>query len=165
MQYSKEEGLLGRLCVGEKKLEGKTFYLDNVKNRLTTLLLEAITLLGGVGTHKCGIKVDPIQIKCIDSYLHTRVCVKLGLSLNEVPPQKQLFCFVFFLKRVESFLHKDVTFVVTGSQDVLKEEMQESGPKNDKKRPGTPRPTVMRDTNVFFLCFYSHTLYFGSVIK
>lgn len=58
MQNSKEEGLLGRLCVGEKKLEGKTFYLDNVKKRLTTLLVEAITLLGGVGIHECGINVQ-----------------------------------------------------------------------------------------------------------
>ncbi|XP_037546828.1 protein DBF4 homolog A [Nematolebias whitei] len=110
-QYSKERGLLGRLCVGEKKLEGKIFYLDNVKKRSTILLLEVISLLGG---------------------------------------------------RIESFLHKDVNFVVTGSQDVLKEETclvvakgdakgtsegtqeskrkQESDPRNDKQRPGTPRP-------------------------
>ncbi|XP_014879222.1 protein DBF4 homolog B isoform X1 [Poecilia latipinna] len=70
-QSTKEQGLLGRLCAGDKKLEGKTFYLDNVKKRSTTLLLEAIPLLGG---------------------------------------------------KVESFLHKDVTFVVTGSQESLKEE-------------------------------------------
>ncbi|XP_017289167.1 protein DBF4 homolog B [Kryptolebias marmoratus] len=111
MQGFKERGLLGRLCVGERKLEGKTFYLDNVKKRSTTLLLEAISLLGG---------------------------------------------------GVESFLHKDVDFVVTGSQSVLGEEKclaatkggakgtsegtqeplrkQESGPRNDKTRPGTPRP-------------------------
>ncbi|XP_023196229.1 protein DBF4 homolog B-like [Xiphophorus maculatus] len=70
-QSAKERGLLGRLCAGDKKLEGKTFYLDNVKKRSTTLLLEAIPLLGG---------------------------------------------------KVESFLHKDVTFVVTGNQESLKED-------------------------------------------
>ncbi|KAM9716412.1 uncharacterized protein dbf4b isoform 1-T2 [Menidia menidia] len=69
-QLSKEPGPLGRLSTGQKKLEGKTFYLDNVKKRSTSLLLEAISFLGG---------------------------------------------------KVESFLHKDVTFVVTGSQNGLKE--------------------------------------------
>lgn len=58
-QYSKEQGLLGRLCVGEKKLEGKTFYLDNVKKRSTILLLEAISLLGGVCVHERSIKMNP----------------------------------------------------------------------------------------------------------
>ncbi|MED6251167.1 hypothetical protein ATANTOWER_024223 [Ataeniobius toweri] len=100
--------LLGRLCAGDKKLEGKTFYFDNVKKRATTLLLEAISLLGG---------------------------------------------------RVESFLHKDVTFVVTGSQESLKEEKSavtrgdekekneggqnlkklDSGLSKDKRQPVTPR--------------------------
>ncbi len=47
-QYAEEQGLLGSLCSGQKKLEGKTFYLDNVKKRSTALLLEAIPLLGGV---------------------------------------------------------------------------------------------------------------------
>ncbi|KAM4714964.1 uncharacterized protein dbf4b [Anableps anableps] len=112
MQPTKEQGLLGRLCAGDKKLEGKTFYLDNVKKRSTTLLLEAISLLGG---------------------------------------------------KVESFLHKDVTFVVTGSQDSLKEDKSvvtngeekganegsqhlmkklDSGLSQDKQRPVTPRLVV-----------------------
>ncbi|XP_051795834.1 uncharacterized protein dbf4b isoform X2 [Acanthochromis polyacanthus] len=111
-QYSNERGLLGKLCPGEKKLEGMTFYLDNVKKRPTVLLLEAISLLGG---------------------------------------------------RVESFLHKDVSFVVTGSQEGLKEEkcvvtkggakgtseeakhsikQKESGLSIDKPRQGTPRPVA-----------------------
>lgn len=107
-QSTKDRGLLGRLCAGDKKLEGKTFYLDNVKKRTTTLLLEAICLLGG---------------------------------------------------KVESFLHKDVTFVVTGNQDGLKEKSvaakgeekgadeggqhlmkkPDGGLSRDKQRPGTPR--------------------------
>ncbi|XP_071319309.1 uncharacterized protein dbf4b isoform X2 [Trachinotus anak] len=111
-QYAEERGLLGKLCPGEKKLEGKTFYLDNVKKRPTALLLEAISLLGG---------------------------------------------------RVESFLHKDVNFVVTGSQDGLKEERcvvtkggakgtsedaqhpikrRESVLSSEKRRPETPRPVA-----------------------
>ncbi|XP_040885209.1 uncharacterized protein dbf4b [Toxotes jaculatrix] len=111
-QYTEERGLLGKLCPGEKKLEGKTFYLDNVKKRSTALLLEAITLLGG---------------------------------------------------RVESFLHKDVNFVVTGSQEGLKEERcvvtkdgakgaseeaqhpvkcRESVLSSERQRPGTPRPVA-----------------------
>ncbi|XP_038154670.1 uncharacterized protein dbf4b isoform X2 [Cyprinodon tularosa] len=108
-QSSQEKGLLGRLCSGDKKLEGKTFYLDNVKKRSTTLLLEAISLLGG---------------------------------------------------RFESFLHKDVNFVVTGSHESLEEEKsvftksEEKGAKEgsqtlmakpdgglskDKRRQATPR--------------------------
>lgn len=51
-QCAEEQGLLGSLCPGRKKLEGKTFYLDNVKKRATALLLEAISLLGGVSL--CG---------------------------------------------------------------------------------------------------------------
>lgn len=47
-QCAEQPGLLGKLHPGEKKLEGKTFYLDNVKTRLGALLLEAITVLGGV---------------------------------------------------------------------------------------------------------------------
>lgn len=48
-QYTEDDpDILGKLCSGEKKLEGKTFYLDNVKKRPTALLLEAISLLGGV---------------------------------------------------------------------------------------------------------------------
>ncbi|XP_034715970.1 uncharacterized protein dbf4b isoform X2 [Etheostoma cragini] len=109
-QYAEEQGLLGSLCPGQKKLEGKTFYLDNVKKRPTALLLETVSLLGG---------------------------------------------------RVESFLHKDVSFVVTGSPEDLKgqnctdtkagtklmsEEAQrpvmqrECVLNSDKQRPRTPRP-------------------------
>lgn len=49
-QYAdaQDRGLLGKLCPGEKRLEGKIFYLDNVKKRPTALLLETISLLGGV---------------------------------------------------------------------------------------------------------------------
>ncbi|XP_042363870.1 uncharacterized protein dbf4b [Plectropomus leopardus] len=111
-QYAEEQGLLGSLCPGQKKLEGKIFYLDSVKKRSTALLLEAVALLGG---------------------------------------------------RVESFLHKDVSFVVTGCQEGLKEQkctdtkagakgtseeaqhpiMQRgSALSSDKRRPGTPRPTA-----------------------
>ncbi|XP_011491829.1 uncharacterized protein LOC101168767 isoform X2 [Oryzias latipes] len=68
-QFSKERGLFGKLSPGKKKLEGKTFYLDNVKKHSAALLLEAVYLLGG---------------------------------------------------KIESFLHKDVSFVVTGSQERLK---------------------------------------------
>ena len=78
---------------------------------------------------------------------------------------KGLTVFFFFLtlKRVESFLHKDVSFVVTGSQDGLKDQkgtdtkagakgtseeaqrpimQRESILSSDKRRPGTPRPVV-----------------------
>nr|XP_046234078.1 uncharacterized protein dbf4b [Scatophagus argus] len=109
-QYAEEKRLLGSLCPGQKKLEGKTFYLDSVKKRSTALLLETISLLGG---------------------------------------------------GIESFLHKDVNFVVTGSQEYLKDQKftdskagakgtteeakrpmmtRESVLSNDKRRPGTPRP-------------------------
>ncbi|XP_054899072.1 protein DBF4 homolog B [Poeciliopsis prolifica] len=89
-QSAKEQGLLGQLCAGDKKLEGKTFYLDNVKKRSTTLLLEAIPLLGG---------------------------------------------------KVESFLHKDVTFVVTGSQENLKEEKKgEEKGTNERSQQLTKKP-------------------------
>lgn len=186
-QYSKERGLLGKLCVGEKKLEGKTFYLDNVKKRSTTLLLEAISLLGGVSIHERGIKVNPTGNKCnscgCDWYKfsvgnacenYTKMlkfqlgCVKLSLIImwTKSFSRNRFINLFFLLKRIESFLHKDVNFVVTGSQDVLKEETcsvvtkgetkgttegtqepkrkQESGPRNDKQRPGTPRPMVLR---------------------
>ncbi|XP_040033324.2 uncharacterized protein dbf4b [Gasterosteus aculeatus] len=110
-QYAEERGLLGALCPGEKKLEGKTFYLDSLKKRSTALLLEAVSLLGG---------------------------------------------------RVESFLHKDVCFIVTGSREAPKEQkrtdtkaerkgtseeaqrpimQRESVLSSDKRRPATPRPT------------------------
>ncbi|XP_074518676.1 uncharacterized protein dbf4b [Halichoeres trimaculatus] len=111
-QPAEEQGLLGSLCPGQKKLEGKTFYLDSVKKRATALLLEAISLLGG---------------------------------------------------RVEGFLHKDVNFVVTGSQEGLSEQKsadtnnkakeasektrspvitREHASRSDKQQPGTPRPMV-----------------------
>lgn len=41
-------GLLGALVPGKRKLLGKTFYLDNVKKRPAALILETISLLGGV---------------------------------------------------------------------------------------------------------------------
>ncbi len=54
-QHAEEQCLLGSLCPGQKKLEGKTFYLDGVKKRSTSLLLEAISLLGGVSLQEdCG---------------------------------------------------------------------------------------------------------------
>ncbi|TKS89643.1 Protein DBF4 -like protein B [Collichthys lucidus] len=96
-QYAEEQGLLGSLCPGQKKLEGKTFYLDNVKKRATVLLLETVTLLGG---------------------------------------------------RVESFLHKDVSFVVTGSQECPKEQKSPDtkaltkGTKEEAKRPIMTRETI-----------------------
>ncbi|XP_069012406.1 uncharacterized protein dbf4b [Embiotoca jacksoni] len=97
-QCSKELGLLGNLCLGVKKLEGKIFYLDNLKKRSLTLLLEAISILGG---------------------------------------------------RVESFLHKDVSFFVTGSQEGPKEEKcvvtkdrAKGTSEGTQQRPGTPRPVA-----------------------
>ncbi|XP_034563655.1 protein DBF4 homolog A [Notolabrus celidotus] len=111
-QHAEEQGLLGSLCPGQKKLEGKTFYLDSVKKRATALLLEAISFLGG---------------------------------------------------RVESYLHKDVSFVVTGTQEGVSEQKgtdtnsraketsekaripvitRESVSINGKPRPGTPRLMV-----------------------
>lgn len=75
------------------------------------------------------------------------------------------------LKGVESFLHKDVSFVVTGSQEYLKQhkgtdtkaaekgsndeahhptKTQESLLCKEKKRPGTPRPMVLNVTHVFY---------------
>lgn len=51
--YAEEQGLLGSLCSGQKKLLGKTFYLDSVKKRPTALLLETISLLGGVSLVLC----------------------------------------------------------------------------------------------------------------
>lgn len=47
-QAADERDLLGSLCPGQKKLQGKTFYLDSLKKRSTALLLEAVSLLGGV---------------------------------------------------------------------------------------------------------------------
>ncbi|XP_046888305.1 uncharacterized protein dbf4b isoform X2 [Hypomesus transpacificus] len=107
---------LGVLSSGERKLEGKSFYLDSVKSRLAAVLLEAISSLGGV---------------------------------------------------VEDFLHKDISCVVTGSQEGFKglraEAVREgsdgirgeavSYPHPSKQRegilinskgnhPGTPRPMM-----------------------
>ncbi|XP_077407947.1 uncharacterized protein dbf4b isoform X2 [Vanacampus margaritifer] len=106
-QRAEQPGLLGKLHPGDKKLKGKTFYLDNVKKRPAALLLEAISLLGG---------------------------------------------------GVESFLHRDVSFVVTGSQEGLEEKRlagrktgdepqrplkhQESVLDSSKRRPVTPRPVA-----------------------
>ncbi|CAL8301538.1 unnamed protein product [Lota lota] len=102
-------GLLGVLPPGEKRLTGKSFFLDNVKRRPASLLVEAIFHLGG---------------------------------------------------KVESFLHKDVTFLVTGSQEASTEEriqpakMEAKGGRGetnsprdgvrdakDRPWPTTPRPT------------------------
>ncbi|KAK7919551.1 hypothetical protein WMY93_010835 [Mugilogobius chulae] len=107
MEQRKKGGLLGKLAPGEKKLDGRTFYLDRVKKRSTTLLLEAITLFGG---------------------------------------------------KVESFLHKDVTFVVTGCLEELEQKDSETKPKTegeatpskqrestlkqDRQKQGTPRPAL-----------------------
>ncbi|XP_029934148.1 uncharacterized protein dbf4b [Myripristis murdjan] len=110
-QRPEEGGLLGTLSPGQKKLEGKCFYLDSVRSRSAALLVETISLLGGV---------------------------------------------------IESFLHKDVSFVVTGSQEGLKEQsgvVTKAGAKqaseesqlltkkresacssSAKQRPATPRP-------------------------
>lgn len=78
---------------------------------------------------------------------------------------------LLFLKGVESFLHKDVSFVVTGNQECLKEQkctdtkmgakgtrgetqhpimMRESVLSNEKRRPGTPRPMVLSITCTLF---------------
>ncbi|XP_026170535.1 uncharacterized protein dbf4b [Mastacembelus armatus] len=111
-QDAEERGLMGKLCAGEKKLVGKTFFLDGVKKGSTALLLEAISLLGG---------------------------------------------------RVESFLHKDVSFVVTERQEGRNKQkctdikgggnsrneeiqhlnkQQESILSNGRQRPAAPRPVA-----------------------
>lgn len=66
--------------------------------------------------------------------------------------------FFFLLKRVESFLHKDVNFVVTGNKEGLdkKSIVSKGGASQSaqqlikqrdngliKQRPGTPRPMVL----------------------
>lgn len=84
-------------------------------------------------------------------------------------------CFFLVLKRVESFLHKDVSFVVTGSQEGLTDQkstdtkagaketieeaqrpvmQRETVLSSDKRRPGTPRPTVLSITHTCFKTFY-----------
>lgn len=83
--------------------------------------------------------------------------------------------YVTILKGVESFLHKDVSFVVTGNQECLKEQKctdtkagakgtseeaqhpimrRESVLNNDKRRPGTPRPMVLSITHTCSKIFY-----------
>ncbi|XP_077595679.1 protein DBF4 homolog B [Stigmatopora nigra] len=110
LQHRKGEDqpeLLGKLSPGEKKLKGKTFYLDNLRKRPATLLLEAIALLGG---------------------------------------------------GIESFLHRDVSFVVTGNHERSEEKRfagskhkdelqrsvkgQESLLDSCKPRPGTSGPVA-----------------------
>lgn len=81
------------------------------------------------------------------------------------------YFFFFLLKRVESFLHKDVSFLVTGSQEGLKEQrhvVTEKGTKEseeaqcpikqresllskDRQRPATPRPVVLLSITCMFL--------------
>lgn len=67
-----------------------------------------------------------------------------------------LFCFNCVVKGVESFLHKDVSFVVTGNQECLnkqkdtetkavvvgKGEETQHPIMSRERRPGTPRPAV-----------------------
>ncbi|KAJ3607566.1 hypothetical protein NHX12_024617 [Muraenolepis orangiensis] len=88
-------GLLGVLPPGEKRLTGKSFYLDNVKRRPAALLVEAIFHLGG---------------------------------------------------KVESFLHKDVTFVVSGSQEASTTEQKRQPAKKEASRgpeeANSPRDAV-----------------------
>ncbi|XP_057682262.1 protein chiffon [Corythoichthys intestinalis] len=92
-QCEERLGPLGKLSPGENKLEGKTFYLDNVKKRPTALLLEAIALLGG---------------------------------------------------GVESFLHRDVSFVVTGSQERLEEKRLAGNKRSEEpRRPVKQQETVL----------------------
>lgn len=47
-EREEQQSIFGPLCPGQKKLFGKTFYLDNVKKRSTAVLLETISFLGGV---------------------------------------------------------------------------------------------------------------------
>ncbi|XP_072312989.1 uncharacterized protein dbf4b [Eucyclogobius newberryi] len=90
-KFREKGGLLGKLAPGEKKLDGRTFYLDRVKKRSTALLLEAITLFGG---------------------------------------------------KVESFLHKDVSFVVTGCL----EELEQSASDSKAKTEGEATPSKQRES-------------------
>lgn len=77
-QYAEEQGLLGSLNPGQKKLEGKTFYLDNVKKRSTALLLEAVSLLGGVSMWEDEVFV---WIQCCEHWLlcclYTRIVIRI----------------------------------------------------------------------------------------
>lgn len=74
-QCTKEElGLLGELGPGEKKLEGKSFYLDGVKKRSTALLLEAISLHGGVGLFMYNL-LSSIYRKLAADCIHCILCV------------------------------------------------------------------------------------------
>lgn len=77
--------------------------------------------------------------------------------------------YVYFPKDVESFLHKDVSFVVTGSQEYLKQQKRtdakaaekgtndetshptkarESVVSKEKQRTGNPRPMVLIVTHI-----------------
>ncbi|XP_028332548.1 protein DBF4 homolog A [Gouania willdenowi] len=113
-QVSKKRVRLTKQDPREKKLEGKTFYLDNLKKCQSTLIWENIHALGG---------------------------------------------------KVESFLHRDVNFVVTGSKEdfesprpegskggakTINEEVQKTSKQQErvlsndkvKQRPVTPRPVA-----------------------
>lgn len=78
--------------------------------------------------------------------------------------------YVYILKDVESFLHKDVSFVVTGNQEYLHQQKctdpkaaengtndevhhptktRESVLSKEKKPPRTPRPMVLIVTYIF----------------
>lgn len=99
--------------------------------------------------------------------------------MNDISEQKLISwcCFLLLiLKRVESFLHKDVSFVVTESQESLKEQkcsdfkgkakgtnegnqrptkQRDSVLTNDRHRPVTPRPAVLNITHACFKTFSS----------
>lgn len=90
----------------------------------------------------------------------TGLKLDFGFSRNSRGYCFNLFIYFFLLKRVESFLHKDVNFVVTGNKEGLDEKsivskggtsqlaqqlikQRDNGLINDKQRPGTPRPMVL----------------------
>lgn len=85
-----------------------------------------------------------------------------------------MFC-LLFRKGVESFLHKDVSFVVTGNQEYLKGQKcadakagaketseearrpimtRDSVVSSDKRRPRTPRPMVLSIIHKFSKTIY-----------
>ncbi|XP_033841111.2 uncharacterized protein dbf4b [Periophthalmus magnuspinnatus] len=92
--FPEKGGLLGKLAPGEKKLDGRTFYLDRIKKRSAALLLEAITLFGG---------------------------------------------------KIESFLHKDVDFVVTGCLEELEQKASDSKTKRDESTPAKQQESVLKE--------------------
>lgn len=74
----------------------------------------------------------------------------LILHSSETHMDIVLIYIFFLLKRVESFLHKDVNFVVTGNKEgldkksiVSKGGASQSAQQLIKQRPGTPRPMVL----------------------